>query len=188
MNADMFMFVAACAACKHLGEKCDANCQLFGVDNIIKLLNSVPDDQKEKTAETLILEAKIRKENPVHGCLAIERKLGAEIEAHEKELEMIQNHISLYKKMATLQMEEQQSEEELDRSSLALVSPSDAHFSMPGDKSRNMKDGKTKDVSPFYNSVQLSLTLSGNDGLEISHEGWNWSTGLYLHHKTVQQV
>ncbi|XP_060190573.1 LOB domain-containing protein 24-like [Lycium barbarum] len=151
MNADMLMFVAACAACKHLGEKCDANCQLapyfpsnataedfqnvyqiFEVDNIIKLLNSVPDDQKEKTAETLILEAKIRKENPVHGCLAIERKLRAEIEAHEKELEMIQNHISLCKKMATLQMEEQQSEEELDRSSLALVSPSDAHFSMPG--------------------------------------------------------
>ncbi|MCD7468255.1 hypothetical protein HAX54_006267 [Datura stramonium] len=78
-------------------------------------------------AETLILEAKIRKENPVHGCLAIERRLRIEIEAHEKELKIVQDHISFCKKMATLQMEKQQLEEELDRSSLASVSPFDAH-------------------------------------------------------------
>ncbi|KAK4337832.1 hypothetical protein RND71_042319 [Anisodus tanguticus] len=144
MNVDMLMFVAAGAACKHQQKKCEANCQLapyfpnnraedfhnvyrlFGVNNTITLLRSVADDQKKKTVETLILEAKIRKENPVHGCLAIERKLRAEIEAYEKELGMIQNHISFCKKMATLQMEKQQLEEELDTISLALFSPSDA--------------------------------------------------------------
>ncbi|XP_059285164.1 LOB domain-containing protein 24-like [Lycium ferocissimum] len=150
MNANMLMFVAACAACKHQRKECDANCQLapyfpsnraedfqnvyrlFGVDKTIEFINCVPDDQKEKTVETLILEARIRKENPVHGCLAIERKLRAEIEAHENELEIVRNQISLCKKMATLQRKDYQSEEELDRSSLALASPSDARFTMPG--------------------------------------------------------
>ncbi|XP_006367562.1 LOB domain-containing protein 24-like [Solanum tuberosum] len=105
MNVDM-MFIATCAACKHQRKKCEPNCQLapyfpstkdedfqnvyrlFGVNNTIKHINSVANDQRAKLVETLILEAKIRKENPVHGCLAIERKLRAEIEALEKELEM----------------------------------------------------------------------------------------------------
>ncbi|MCD7463653.1 hypothetical protein HAX54_051076, partial [Datura stramonium] len=105
MNVDMFPFITACAACRHQRKKCEPNCQLapyfpsnrdedfqnvyrlFGVNNTIKLLNSVPDNQKAKTIETLILEANIWKKNPVHGCLGVERKLRAEIEAHEKELE-----------------------------------------------------------------------------------------------------
>ncbi|XP_033510468.1 LOB domain-containing protein 22-like [Nicotiana tomentosiformis] len=146
MNADMLMFVGACAACKHQRKKCDANCQLapyfpsnrsedfpnvyrlFGVNNTIKLLNSVADDQKEKTAETLIFEGKVWKENPVYGCLGIERKLRAEIEAYEKELEMVRKQISFCKEMAILQMQRQQLEEQLDRSSLALVSPFDVHY------------------------------------------------------------
>ncbi|MCE3215320.1 hypothetical protein HAX54_001857, partial [Datura stramonium] len=145
MNADVFMFINACAACKHQRKKCEPNCQLasyfhsnkdedlqnvyrlFGVNNIIDHLNSVPDNQKTKIAETLILEAKIRKQNPVHGCLAVERRLRTEIEAREKELKIVQDHISFCKKMATLQMEKQQLEEELDRSSLASVSLFDAH-------------------------------------------------------------
>lgn len=103
MNVDM-RFITACAACKHQRKKCEPNCQLapyfpstkdedfqnvyrlFGVNNTMKHLNSVADDQQAKLAETLILEAKIRKENPVHGSLAVERKLRAEIEALEKEL------------------------------------------------------------------------------------------------------
>ncbi|KAG5595851.1 hypothetical protein H5410_037083 [Solanum commersonii] len=144
MNVDM-MFITTCAACKHQRKKCEPDCQLapyfpstkdedfqnvyrlFGVNNTIKHINSVADDQRAKLVETLILEAKIRKENPVHGCLAIERKLRAEIEALEKELEMVQNNISFCKKMSMLQMTKQHLEEELDRSSLALVSPFDAH-------------------------------------------------------------
>uniref|UniRef100_A0A3Q7H7R3 LOB domain-containing protein n=1 Tax=Solanum lycopersicum TaxID=4081 RepID=A0A3Q7H7R3_SOLLC len=135
MNVDV-MFFTTCAACKHQRKKCEPNCQLapyfpctkdedflnvyrlFGVNNTIKHLNSVADDEKAKLVESLILEAKIRKENPVHGCLAIERKLRGEIEALEKELELVKNNISFCKKISMLQMQKQQLDEELDRSSL----------------------------------------------------------------------
>nr|XP_009758025.1 PREDICTED: LOB domain-containing protein 27-like [Nicotiana sylvestris]XP_016490202.1 PREDICTED: LOB domain-containing protein 27-like [Nicotiana tabacum] len=117
-NANPLISTEKCAACTHLRKKCDANCQLapyfpsnrtedfqnvyqlFGVSNIINMLNSVDDEQKGKMAESLILEAKIRKENPVYGCLAIERKMMLAIEEAEKELEIVQKTNAFYKEMA----------------------------------------------------------------------------------------
>ncbi|OIT32452.1 PREDICTED: LOB domain-containing protein 22-like [Nicotiana attenuata] len=124
-NADPVISNEKCAACMYLRKKCAANCQLapyfpsdrtedfqnvyqlFGVSNIINMLNSVDDDdeQKGKMAESLILEAKIRKENPVYGCLAIERKLRLAIQETEKELEIVQKTNAFYKEMAKSQMQ-----------------------------------------------------------------------------------
>lgn len=104
MNADTFTFTSACAARKHQKKKCDSNCELapyfpstkaedfknvyrlFGVSNTIKHLNSVADDQKAQLIETLILEAKFRKENPVHGCLAVKENLGKKLKHAKRSL------------------------------------------------------------------------------------------------------
>ncbi|KAH0632159.1 hypothetical protein KY284_034945 [Solanum tuberosum] len=49
--------------------------------------------------ETLILEAKIRYENPVHGCIAVEEKLRLEIEETMKELDLVQKANAYFKEL-----------------------------------------------------------------------------------------
>ncbi|XP_055812629.1 LOB domain-containing protein 24-like isoform X2 [Solanum dulcamara] len=107
-----------CAACKYQRKRCDENCplapyfpsnkvqefqkviRLFRISNIIKMLNSVVDNEKRaKMAETLMCEANIRYENPVHGCVAVERKLKLEIEETKKELDFVQKKIAFYKEL-----------------------------------------------------------------------------------------
>ncbi|KAL8493485.1 hypothetical protein ACS0TY_024627 [Phlomoides rotata] len=103
-----------CAACTHLRRRCDENCVLapyfpiekteefqivrrtFGIQNITKIISSVDENERDKTVETLILEARIRLENPVHGCLAVERKLEAEIEKVTKELVEVNKQLQYY--------------------------------------------------------------------------------------------
>lgn len=107
---------AKCAACKYQRKPCDENCplaqyfpsnkveefkkviRLFRVSNNIKMLNSVADNEKKaKMAASLITETKIRYENPVHGCVAVEKKLRLEIEQVEKELDFVRKRNAYYK-------------------------------------------------------------------------------------------
>lgn len=105
----------ACAACKHQRRRCDETCvlakyfpperaedfanvhRLFGVQNTIQILNSVDESEKKKTMESLIFEARIRKDFPVHGPLAVEAMFRAQIEKAEKELEMVNRQLQLFK-------------------------------------------------------------------------------------------
>lgn len=105
----------ACAACKHQRKRCDSNCQLacyfpagknedfhnvhklFGVNNLMIILNSVGENERDKTAETLILEAKMRRDFPVHGYLAVKKNLEDEIEGYEKEIDEVKKKLSLFK-------------------------------------------------------------------------------------------
>ncbi|XP_012852620.1 PREDICTED: LOB domain-containing protein 7-like [Erythranthe guttata] len=105
----------ACAACKHQRRKCDQNCvlakyfpaeksddfenvyHLFGMQNTLKILKSVEEEEGDATIESLIMEAEMRLEHPVHGHFSVTRKLSIEIEKTETELEFVRKQIQLCK-------------------------------------------------------------------------------------------
>ncbi|KAK4415687.1 LOB domain-containing protein 27 [Sesamum alatum] len=105
----------ACAACKYQRKRCDESCvlgryfpleraedfenvqRLFGFQNAVKILNSVEENEREKTVKSLILEARLRRQNPVHGPVAVERRLRAEVEKVKKELDMVTKELKFFK-------------------------------------------------------------------------------------------
>ncbi|KAI5670458.1 hypothetical protein M9H77_10822 [Catharanthus roseus] len=78
---------SSCAACKFLKRKCILNCQfapyfrsdepkkfakvhkVFGASNVSKILNEVPEEQREDTVNSLVYEAEVRLKDPVYGCI-----------------------------------------------------------------------------------------------------------------------
>lgn len=78
---------SSCAACKFLKRRCTPNCQfapyfrsdepkkfakvhkVFGASNVSKILNEVPEDQREDTVNSLVFEAEVRLQDPVYGCI-----------------------------------------------------------------------------------------------------------------------
>ncbi|WMV44160.1 hypothetical protein MTR67_037545 [Solanum verrucosum] len=118
MNIDAAGARGKCAACRYQRKRCEENCplapffpsnkvedfnkviRLYKVSTIINMLNSVADNEKKaKMVETLILEAKIRYENPVYGCIAVEEKLRLEIEETMKELDLVQKANAYFKEL-----------------------------------------------------------------------------------------
>ena len=107
-----------CAACKYQRKRCQENCplaqffpsnkfedfqnvsRLYKVSTIIEMLNSVADNEKKaKMVETLILEAKIRSENPVYGSIAIQNKLKLQIEETMKEIDLVKKTTDYFKEL-----------------------------------------------------------------------------------------
>ncbi|XP_015086875.1 LOB domain-containing protein 24-like [Solanum pennellii] len=107
-----------CAACKYQRKRCQENCplapffpsnkfedfknvnRLYKVRTIIEMLNSVADNEKKaKMVETLILEAKIRSENPVYGSIAIQNKLRLQIEETMKEIDLVKKTTDYFKEL-----------------------------------------------------------------------------------------
>ncbi|XP_009630762.1 LOB domain-containing protein 21-like [Nicotiana tabacum] len=88
---------SSCAACKFLKRRCSPNCQfapyfrsdepkkfanvhkVFGASNVSKILNEVPEDQREDTVNSLVYEAEVRLRDPVYGCIgaiaSLQRKM-----------------------------------------------------------------------------------------------------------------
>lgn len=110
--------VHACAACKHQRKRCDSDVcplapyfpankseefrnvhRIYGVTNLIRILHSVPEHLRHRTAETLILEAAMRKEFPVSGSLAVQAQTRVLIHEYEKELEFVKKQIAFFKEM-----------------------------------------------------------------------------------------
>ncbi|KAL8552214.1 hypothetical protein ACS0TY_001058 [Phlomoides rotata] len=78
---------SSCAACKFLKRRCTPNCQfapyfrsdepkkfakvhkVFGASNVSKILNEVPEEQREDTVNSLVFEAEVRLQDPVYGCI-----------------------------------------------------------------------------------------------------------------------
>lgn len=78
---------SSCAACKFLKRRCTPNCQfapyfrsdepnkfakvhkVFGASNVSKILNEVPEEQREDTVNSLVYEAEVRLRDPVYGCI-----------------------------------------------------------------------------------------------------------------------
>ncbi|XP_027173969.1 LOB domain-containing protein 24-like [Coffea eugenioides] len=130
------MFTGACAACKHQKKRCPPDCplapyfrkkddfvrvhRLFGLNNVVKMLERVGDHERPKMAETIIMEAKIRRDNPVHGSLAVKAQLEAEIDACRKELDFVQKQLNFLKKATEINKEKEQLEAKLDKCPLGI--------------------------------------------------------------------
>ncbi|KAF7143798.1 hypothetical protein RHSIM_Rhsim05G0019700 [Rhododendron simsii] len=108
----------ACTACKHQRKRCDSDVcplalyfpankseefqnvhRIYGVNNLIRILHSVPEHLRHKAVETLILEATMRKEFPVSGSLAVQVQTRALIHEYEKELVFVKKQIAFFKEM-----------------------------------------------------------------------------------------
>ncbi|XP_030549415.2 LOB domain-containing protein 2 isoform X2 [Rhodamnia argentea] len=77
---------AACASCKHQRKKCNDSCVLspyfpaekslefqavhkvFGVSNVTKMVLGVCKEDRQRLADSLVWEARLRQQDPVHGA------------------------------------------------------------------------------------------------------------------------
>lgn len=116
----------ACASCRHQRKRCDENCELapyfpasryreflnahklFGVSNIVKLINAVEPHQRKETAESILMEGNLRSMDPVHGCLGIVRNLKSQIEYCEKELQLVNEQLAYFQQRELQQLQQQQ--------------------------------------------------------------------------------
>ncbi|KAK1301180.1 LOB domain-containing protein 6 [Acorus calamus] len=98
-----------CAACKFLRRKCTQGCvfapyfppdqpqkfanvhRVFGASNVSKLLQELPQTQREDTVNSLAYEAEARLRDPVYGCVGY-------ISLLQQKLRLIQNDLLLAKK------------------------------------------------------------------------------------------
>ncbi|GFP79892.1 protein lateral organ boundaries [Phtheirospermum japonicum] len=94
-----------CAACKFLRRKCMPGCifapyfppedpqkfanvhKVFGASNVSKLLNEIPDQQRDDAVSSLAYEAEARVRDPVYGCVGAISFLQRQVERLQKELD-----------------------------------------------------------------------------------------------------
>ncbi|KAJ8537917.1 hypothetical protein K7X08_014457 [Anisodus acutangulus] len=105
---------SSCAACKFLKRRCTPNCQfasyfrsdepkkfanvhkVFGASNVIKILNEVPQDQREDTVNSLVYEAEVRLMDPVYGCIGTIASLQRKMVELQNDLMVTRAHLSYY--------------------------------------------------------------------------------------------
>ncbi|KAK4415685.1 LOB domain-containing protein 27 [Sesamum alatum] len=99
----------ACAACKYPRKRCTVSHFLEryfpleraedfeNVQTLFGIQKAMEENEREKAIESLILKAKLRRENPVHGPVAVERRLPAEVEKVKKELDMVTKELKFFK-------------------------------------------------------------------------------------------
>ncbi|KAL4566552.1 hypothetical protein LXL04_030669 [Taraxacum kok-saghyz] len=94
----------ACAACKYQRKRCNPDCplaphfrpehpvvfknahKLFGVKNILRILEVIDPHHKTEAMRSIIYEANMRDRFPVHGCLTAVYDLRLQIRQAEDEL------------------------------------------------------------------------------------------------------
>ncbi|KAK9073196.1 hypothetical protein SSX86_007520 [Deinandra increscens subsp. villosa] len=105
----------ACAACKYQRKRCTPECalaphfrpeqteifknahKLFGVRNILRILEQVDPALKNEAMRSIIYQANMRDRSPVHGCLGVIYQLQYQIRQAEKELYAVFSQLELYK-------------------------------------------------------------------------------------------
>ncbi|TXG50403.1 hypothetical protein EZV62_022927 [Acer yangbiense] len=105
----------ACAACKYQRRRCSSECplkpyfppdqpkmfqnahKLFGVCNILKILKNLDADQKTEAMRSIIHQANIRDQYPVHGCMGVIKKLRDQIWFAEEELHAVLLQLDMYR-------------------------------------------------------------------------------------------
>ncbi|CAD5168850.1 unnamed protein product [Musa acuminata subsp. malaccensis] len=105
----------ACAACKYQRRRCPSDCplaayfpadqpkqfqnchRLFGVSNILKIINRLDPPQKAEAMKSIIYEANIRDRDPVHGCLGVICTLHLQIQHLQLELDTATAQLALYR-------------------------------------------------------------------------------------------
>ncbi|CAL1368025.1 unnamed protein product [Linum trigynum] len=105
----------ACAACKYQRRKCTSECQLapyfpankpemfrnahklFGVRNIVKILEKLDGPQRQEAMHSIIWQANIRDLYPVQGCYGYICRLQYQIRQAEEELHAIHAQLNMYR-------------------------------------------------------------------------------------------
>ncbi|KAK9116916.1 hypothetical protein Sjap_015863 [Stephania japonica] len=105
----------ACAACKYQRRKCSADCplapyfppdqsklfhsvhRLFGVSNVLKVLNHVNEDERPSAMHSIIHHARVRRDSPVHGYCAVIRALEHRIAQALLDLQLVRAQIAVSK-------------------------------------------------------------------------------------------
>ncbi|EFJ10814.1 hypothetical protein SELMODRAFT_59650, partial [Selaginella moellendorffii] len=93
-----------CAACRFQRRRCSPACplakyfpasenqrfmnckKLFGVSNMLRLLNQVLVKDRDETMQSLMFEADVREQDPVHGCMGIICMLEQQLDKLRREL------------------------------------------------------------------------------------------------------
>ncbi|CAL9193763.1 unnamed protein product [Musa hybrid cultivar] len=105
----------SCAACKYQRRRCAADCplaayfpadqpkqflnchRLFGVSNILKIINRLDPPEQAEAMKSIIYESNIRDRDPVHGCLGLICSLHLHIHHLEQELEATNSQLLLHR-------------------------------------------------------------------------------------------
>ncbi|KAK8477341.1 hypothetical protein V6N13_081443 [Hibiscus sabdariffa] len=105
----------ACAVCKYQRRKCSSNCllapffpanrrkdflntrRLFGVRNIIKLIENLSFQQRVVAVKTIVFEANVRAADPVGGCYKYMLELNKQIARYQAELNLVNQQLAICK-------------------------------------------------------------------------------------------
>ncbi|XP_019151098.1 PREDICTED: LOB domain-containing protein 21 [Ipomoea nil] len=105
---------SSCAACKFLKRRCVPNCQfapyfrsddpkkfakvhkVFGASNVSKILNEVPEEQREDTVNSLVYEAEVRLRDPVYGCIGAIASLQRRMAELQNDLLLARARLAFY--------------------------------------------------------------------------------------------
>ncbi|MBA0578070.1 LOB domain-containing protein 22 isoform X1 [Gossypium raimondii] len=116
----------ACAVCKYQRRKCTNNCllapffpanrhkdflntrKLFGVRNIIKLIENLNFQQRVIAIRTIIFEANMRAQNPVGGCYGLICDLNNKIGEYKTQLNLVNQQLAIYKSQSVFTQYQQQ--------------------------------------------------------------------------------
>ncbi|XP_024533779.1 LOB domain-containing protein 22 [Selaginella moellendorffii] len=108
------MEVQACAACRFQRRRCSPACplakyfpasenqrfmnckKLFGVSNMLRLLNQVLVKDRDETMQSLMFEADVREQDPVHGCMGIICMLEQQLDKLRRELAVVREQLRFF--------------------------------------------------------------------------------------------
>ncbi|KAA8521274.1 hypothetical protein F0562_011980 [Nyssa sinensis] len=108
----------ACAACKYQRRKCAPDCalaphfpadkqnqflnahKLFGVSNIMKVINSLQPCHKETAVKCMIFHADVRAADPVGGCFRVIQELQRQIGRGKAELDLVLQQLAICRAQA----------------------------------------------------------------------------------------
>ncbi|XP_058776189.1 LOB domain-containing protein 22-like [Vicia villosa] len=97
----------ACAACTHQRRKCSKDCllapyfpankpkmfhnahSLYGVSNMVRILNEVPKEKRDLAMRTVIYESNVRKIYPIGGCVDVIKEYSDKISEALEELNQV---------------------------------------------------------------------------------------------------
>ncbi|KAI3954022.1 hypothetical protein MKW98_017846 [Papaver atlanticum] len=103
----------ACAVCKYQRRKCSNECplkpyfpadqpkmfqnahRLFGVSNILKIINPLPPNLKSEAMRSIIYQSNIRDKHRVHGCIAIIEQLNFQYQQARLELDAVNTQLAI---------------------------------------------------------------------------------------------
>lgn len=134
----------ACAACKYQRRRCTSECplapyfppheqkmfqnahKLFGVSNILKILKKLDPSQKSDAMKSIIYQANVRDENPVHGCWGKICQLKYQIWQAEEELHAVHTQLEMYRQYHQHQISSMPDHDVTSQLELGMAPPSNA--------------------------------------------------------------